>query len=56
LADVREFSQSDEFASVSLLLSEAVPAPFVDPRNPASKFDVALADSAKVRLANHGVL
>jgi hypothetical protein len=38
-------------ASVSLLLSEAVPAPFVDPRNPASKFDVALADSANVRLA-----
>ncbi|MER9771244.1 caspase family protein [Mesorhizobium sp. M0220] len=38
-------------ASVALLLSEAAPAPFLDPRNGASKFDVALADSANVRLA-----
>lgn len=38
-------------ASVALLLSETAPAPFVDPRNAANKFDVALADSANVRLA-----
>lgn len=38
-------------ASVALLLSETIPAPFLDPRNPASKFDVALADSINVRLA-----
>jgi hypothetical protein len=38
-------------ASVALLLSEAVPAPFVDPKNPAKKFDITLADSTNVRLA-----
>src|SRR5438045_2510210 len=38
-------------ASVALLLSEAVPAPFVDPKNPATKFDVTLANSANVRRA-----
>jgi hypothetical protein len=38
-------------ASVALLLSEAKSAPFADPKNPAKKFDVALADSTNVRLA-----
>jgi Caspase domain len=38
-------------ASVALLLSEATPAPFADPNNPAKSFDVAEANSANVRLA-----
>lgn len=38
-------------ASVALLLSEAAPAPFVDPKDPAKKFDVPLANSTNVRLA-----
>jgi hypothetical protein len=47
-----EFHHRDKpLASVALLLSEAVSAPFADPKNPAKKFDVALADSTNVRLA-----
>jgi hypothetical protein len=38
-------------ASVALLLSEAVPAPFVDPAHPAKKIKVAKANSTNVRLA-----
>jgi hypothetical protein len=38
-------------ASVALLLSEATPAPFVDPKDPAKSFVVAEANSTNVRLA-----
>lgn len=38
-------------ASVALLLSEAAPAPFVDPADPTKTFDIPEANSANVRQA-----
>jgi hypothetical protein len=38
-------------SSVALLLSEATPAPFADPKDPARQFAIPEADSANVRLA-----
>jgi hypothetical protein len=47
-----EFSHPTKpLASVALLLSEAAPGPFVDPKQPAKNFAVAEANSTNVRLA-----
>jgi Caspase domain len=47
-----EFKHPDKpLGTVALLLSEAVPAPFVAPNEPEKRFDVPAANSANVRSA-----